>query len=271
MVVYAGQGRQPDAIAYEAGIRALLASFAPVSLDALGERNLQERFDTKFLLHIAELPALLDDLRAHYRVLDIGGNRLSAYQTLYFDTPAFDLYMAQHNGRPDRYKVRSRRYVETRQAFVEVKHKDGNGRTRKDRIATSDMVVALDEAARSFVAVHVPGWARALEPKLWNRYSRVTLVDWTGRERVTFDLDLGFGTERVSQSFPGLVVAELKQERIDRGSPFLAEMRLRGEHASSFSKYCVGAALLFPGLKRNRFNAELLHARRVIERYRDHE
>jgi hypothetical protein len=266
-VVASARPQTPETSAGNASVLDAIACFEAIDLAAMGEGNLQDRIDTKYLLDVRELPALLKALQPHYRVLEVAGARLMGYQTLYFDTPEFSLYQAQHNGRPDRYKARSRRYVQTRQAFLEVKHKNVQSRTLKNRIATPELMTELDDDARAFFALHLPAVSAALEPKLWNRYRRVTLAAHGGGERITFDLDIGFGKELITTGLPGLVVAELKQDRVDRDSPFRLEMRARGVRPIGFSKYCVGAALLHPTLKHNRFKPELLRAQRISERY----
>ncbi|MGE0057927.1 MAG: polyphosphate polymerase domain-containing protein [Dehalococcoidia bacterium] len=266
MTAMAWKPETPAPAPESAGLRRQLATLRPIGLDELGEGNLQDRIDTKFLFPAGELSSLLDALAADYRVLEINGARLHGYQTLYFDTPRFDLYNAQHAGRPDRYKVRSRRYIETRQAFLEVKHKNRRNRTVKNRVATGTLLTDLDADAAAFVRAHLP-FSGELEPKLWNRFSRITLVHVHEPERLTFDLDVAFGKELITTAFPGVVVAELKQAVLNRGSEFLRQARLRGIRATGFSKYCIGAALLHDDLKHNRFKPELLRAQQLSERY----
>lgn len=250
------------------GLRGQLARIEPISLEAVTTAaGLQDRIDTKFVFSAAELPALLDTLASDYRILEINGARLHRYQTLYFDTPGFDLYQAQHAGRPDRLKVRSRRYVETLQAYFEVKHKNRKARTIKHRYLTDSMLIELDDTATGFVDEMAPFPAKDLEPKLWNRFSRVTLVGRNSAERITIDIDIAFAIEQAPVVLGGVVVAEVKQESIDRATPFMRQMRLRNIHETSFSKYCIGAALLYEELKHNRFKPVLLQAARISERY----
>ena len=85
------------------------------------------------------------------------------------------------------------------------------------------------------------------------------------------DVDLGYGRELIAVVLPGVVVAEMKQDRADPGSPFLQLMRANGVRPTGFSKYCIGAALLNPALKHNRFKQELRRAQQISERYVNHE
>jgi hypothetical protein len=247
-------------------LQAVLAAIAPISLEELGTGDLQDRIDTKFLLSVLDVPSLLAAIAADYRVLEINGTRLQRYETLYFDTGDFSLYKAQHAGRPERYKVRSRRYVETGQAFLEVKRKDRRSRTLKNRIATGTMLTGLTDDAAAFVRQHVP-FDGGFEPKLWNRFTRVTLAHVSQPERLTLDLEVSYSSELNVGELPGVVVAELKQAVLDRESPLLREVRRRGIHATGFSKYCIGVCLLNADLKHNRFKPELIRAQRLRERY----
>lgn len=268
MVAIAKLADSPPALAGFNDIRKLLTCFEAVSLDDLQAVALQDRIDSKFLFGQESLPEVLAALALHYRVLDIDGVRAHRYQTLYFDTPGFDLYLAQHAGRPDRYKVRSRRYVETQQCFFEVKHKNAKDRTVKQRYLTRGLVIDLDDTASQFVREICSADPASMEPKLWSRYSRITLVSKDETERLTLDLDLTYTEEHQPVGLPGLVVAELKQAVTNRSSPFWHQMRSRHIQPTGFSKYCVGAALLNPQLKRNRFKPGLLRAARISERYR---
>ena len=64
-----------------------------------------------------------------------------------------------------------------------------------------------------------------LSPKLWINYSRITLVHNERNEKVTFDKDLSFkGMVNGWSYLPGLVIAEIKQERFNPNSDFIKLM-----------------------------------------------
>ena len=60
-----------------------------------------------------------------------------------------------------------------------------------------------------------------------------------------------------------LVIAELKQERVSRNSPFAAALKKRLIRPGSISKYCLGVALLKENAKRNAFKAKILKIEKV--------
>ncbi len=245
-----------------AGLETPLASLDRVGLDEIGALASPNRLDTKFAITGRQLHAVLASLPRHYAVLDVQGALASRYRTLYFDTDRFDLYARQHGGRRNIYKVRTRCYLDSDRSFLEVKRKTAERRTLKVRAQTPDQLTELDPAD-AFLAAHYPFAAAALRPVLWNEFTRITLVSKTRPERVTFDADLTFRHGRTAVALPGVVIAELKQERIDRASPFLAAMRQAGARSRGLSKYCLGAAMLHPALRRNRFRPKIRLLRKL--------
>ena len=109
----------------------IINSYAPISLNEMADVALLNRTDTKYVMTTGTLLAALRHLNNDYRVLEVNGARLHHYQTLYFDTADFTLYQHHHAGASNRYKVRSRAYVESDLAFFEVKRKTNKKRTIK--------------------------------------------------------------------------------------------------------------------------------------------
>jgi hypothetical protein len=246
-----------SAHAFADQVRDHLADFAPVSLDAIGQQASQDRCDTKFLLPQGQLLALLDALRQDYRVLEVGGARLHRYRTLYFDTAGFDLCRRHQRSSRSALKVRSRQYVDSGRSFFELKRKIGPRRSVKARTETPDIVTELTAAEGTFIAAHARINTECLQPTIWNRFERITLASKTCRERVTLDVGVHFKIQSGAIRIPGVVVGELKQERFDRASAFFRHMRTLGSRPTGFSKYCVGAVLLYPQLKRSQARPKL--------------
>ncbi|MCB0199452.1 MAG: polyphosphate polymerase domain-containing protein [Anaerolineae bacterium] len=243
-------------------LRRLLNRFEPITLAEMDAVALLDRTDTKYVMRTDQLYTALAGVSTDYRVLQIDGVRLHPYETLYFDTDDFAMYMRHHAGRRVRFKVRSRQYVASQRAFMEVKVKTRRDRTNKRRIETAGMMTQLTPDASSFVAGQVPLDAAALRPRLWNDFVRVTLVSKHEPERLTLDLDLSFSYGRRYAELPGVAIAEVKQEGINRGSAFVRQMRAMAIPSTGFSKYCIGTALLYPQLKHNNFKGKL----RLVEK-----
>lgn len=235
----------------------LLAQFEPISLADMERVALLDRTDTKYLMRASQLEHALRQLTAQYWVLEVNGTRLNHYQTLYFDTRDFALYRQHHNGLRSRYKVRIREYVNSDQAFWEVKRKTNRERTIKSRRQTQEIKTRIEGHADEFVDIHTPFHAEDLEPKLWNDFVRMTLVSKYRPERLTLDLNLRFGWGDAYAAMPGIAIAEVKQERFSQQSDFIRQMRQLGIRPHRFSKYCAGVYMLYDNVKTNNFKSRM--------------
>lgn len=239
--------------------------FAPISLEQMDGVALLNRVDTKFVMNTRQLWKALIQLQPDYWMLDVNGQRLNHYRTLYFDTPGFELYRAHVNERPERYKVRSREYADSSQSFLEVKHKTRKGRTIKERIATLRPIVRMTPDLESWLYSVGPLGGRLLEPKLWNSFTRITLVSKQGCERVTLDIDLAFATQDRRTRLDGVVIAEVKMDAARIASPFLAQMRAQRIPERGFSKYAIGVAMLYDQVKKNTLKPKLLWVDKIVK------
>lgn len=253
---------------YEPDLPRMIGRFAPIRLNQMDAVALQNRTDTKYLLDTRQLLATLEALAGQYRVLAIDAVRLNPYQTVYFDTPDFDFYLQHHAGKSNRYKVRSRRYVATDMAFLEVKFKTAKQRTVKNRIAVDSLVTTCTPEMAGFLAAHLPIPRSGLETKLWNEFSRITMVSVTHAERLTIDVDLRFYSSDGAVALPGVVVAEVKQSGVDRSSGFVRQMQAAAIQPAGFSKYCIGVSLLYPRIKHNAFKPKLRMVNKLMGDYR---
>ena len=102
----------------------ILSSFDSVSLEDIGAVKLLNRMDSKFPFCIDKLPAVLNRLQKDYFVLEVDGKRQLPYKSLYYDSEDFSCYYTHQFGRANRFKLRTRQYVETNVFFFEVKQKN---------------------------------------------------------------------------------------------------------------------------------------------------
>jgi len=240
-----------------------LSEYESIGLDEMESVQLLDRVDTKFLLHQHHLWQALQRMHADYRVLEVNGIRLNRYRSLYFDTPDFTMYTRHHSGGQNRYKVRCRQYVDSSLAYLEVKFKSSKRRTIKRRRQIDQMMTTLSQDAQTFVSTHCPYDAQHLQPTLWNEFVRITLVSKTQVERLTLDLRLCFRRNRIEAHFADITIAEVKQPKFSVQSAFVRQMRAYGVRPTGFSKYCMGAARLYPYLKQNRFKEKFLRMARL--------
>ena len=233
-----------------------LKEFEPITLKEMDSVKLMDRVDTKFVFRMDQLPGFLDELKRDYRVLEVNGNRSSRYETLYYDTPGLRLYHLHQAGKLNRYKVRSRKYLESDLSFFEVKFKSNKGRTIKHRIKCSGIENEISGRSAEFLQESSPLRASELIPSVWIYYTRITLVNKISAERLTLDIGLNVKHDGKEHLFENLVIAEVKQSK-STFSPFLRLMKKNRLLPGSISKYCMGIMHTHPGVKMNNFKPKL--------------
>ncbi len=244
-------------------VKNILDGYAPISLKEMDSVALMDRTDTKFVFRQSDLLLFLEEIKSEYRVLEVKGNRISRYETLYYDTNKFDLYLAHQRGKPGRYKIRSRKYVESDLNFFEVKYKTNKGRTIKNRVKQNEISGIIENEAEVLLNEKTPIIAAQLEAKLWTNFSRITLVNNKYPERVTIDLNLNFKNDDGDATIDNLVIAEVKQDK-SVSSPFLNLMKKNHVRKGSMSKYCYGVINLFNQIKHNSFKPSLILIKKTL-------
>lgn len=237
-----------------------VAELEPVSLQqVMTAAELQTRSDQKYLLTLPQLDQLIT--ATGLEVLEIDSRRVFGYESVYFDTPDLALFRAHRQGRRNRYKVRTRTYLDSEQCVFEVKLKGTRSQTRKHRMAydMADRGELRPEAQRFLTEVLEPaGMARpALSEVLRNRYHRATLVDRANGVRVTCDVAVRWQAGPTQVVGPDFVIVEVKSAS-GRSAPD-AVLRSLGQRPVSVSKYAIGTALAHPQLAANRWNRALRH------------
>lgn len=245
----------------------VLNTFDPVSLQEMDSVKLMNRIDTKFIINSKRLPHLLAEAAKGYDALEIDGQRITPYSTVYFDTDDLQMYTMHHNGKKNRYKVRMRAYENSGQSFLEVKHKNNRGRTSKKRIEIEHEQfthMAFSEVNRPFLENRVPYPVEALQPVLRNYFSRITLVDRNKTERITIDLGLKFRNVETNSEAPmdDLIIIEIKQDGAVK-SVFRSLLDQMHVLPGSMSKYCLGMVLVKPGIKMNRFKTKIRRINKI--------
>jgi len=242
----------------------ILATFDPITLEEMSSIKLMNRIDTKFVTTRRKLMQLLDMARADYWAQDIRGERLSKYDTTYFDTDDFAMYRIHQSGHTGRQKMRFRTYVSSDLHFLEVKTKNNHGRTKKKRIKVFDMDLD-DEGKRAFLAEHLRYDIADLQPAIRNNFERITLVNRAKTERLTIDTNLQFFNlvSGENRDMGPLVIIELKRDGLCY-SPVLEMLRQLRIHPHGFSKYCMGSAMTNSQLPVNRFKPKLRDVEKIL-------
>ncbi len=224
--------------------------------DLVAEADLQTRVDRKYLLPVGDVQPYVDALPAGTRVLEIDGRRSFGYASTYFDTADLRCYLDAARRRRHRFKVRTRRYLDSGLCRLEVKTRDCRRRTVKTAIdyAAEDCgrltVPAIGHVASALERWHEPP---ALAPSLLTSYRRTTFVLPGSAARVTVDTDLVFRLPSgVAVAIDRWAVVETKA-----GQAASAADRLLwdgGHRPTTVSKYGTGLALLRPDLPANKWH-----------------
>jgi len=257
-------------------IKQRLSFFQPIGLDQMMSVKLMNRTDTKYVVSLEKLVELLEaSCHDYYVQTNQDDERIAGYHTIYLDTPDHQMYTRHEVGHKPRQKVRMRTYMDTGEAFLEIKHKNNHGRTGKKRLKMEEPNNA-DEANQLVPKVlgklhqdplftHVDGQlqpdsltSHTLEPQLENRFDRITLVNHGMTERLTIDLNLRFhNLENDNEANVGhLAIIELKRDG-HHPSPMHDLLIRMHVHPGGFSKYCIGQALTNPELRTNNFKEKI--------------
>lgn len=240
-----------------------LSCLEPITLDELNSAAaLQTRVDRKYVLRASEVDDILDALRSHVQVLEIGDLRQFAYESVYFDTPDLVTYFLAAQKRRRRFKVRTRTYLDSSLCWLEVKTRGPRGSTVKNRLPYKPEDRALLEPGRWFVdsvlaKESIAGWEEmTFAPTLVTHYRRTTLYLPETNSRVTIDTDLGWeddGCHRLR--VPSMAIIETKT-----GSTASCVDRLlwsRGHRPGKISKYATALAALWPDLPSSKWTRTL--------------
>lgn len=247
-------------------LETLLTSIDQHSLEDQKRSSLMNRIDTKYVLPATMLPIILSVLSDEYTVLSENNKQIFNYETTYFDTKKREFYLAHHNGKLNRYKVRYRRYVESNRSYMEVKFKNNKGRTIKDRISLNQISPAQTEI-NQFINLCLEKKFSPLEKSLHVNYKRITLMNKYRQERLTIDIDIGFQSENNGniRTLPNIIIAELKRETNNDASYFSKLVKSYNHAPLSFSKYCMGCALTGESnLKSNRFKPLISQLNKIL-------
>jgi hypothetical protein len=241
--------------------KGILDKFTGIGLGDIGKANFMNRIDTKFplrsdVLFERILPYIVDD----YYIVEINKLRYMEYETVYFDTPDNKFFTMHQNGKKDRYKVRKRTYVDTGTSFLEIKHKNNKGKTKKKRIEITTSLNEIDSGEYGFLSEHLPEYVdpMTLVPVIQNHFHRITLVRKDMGERCTIDCELGFKTPTENNTeTQGFAMVELKHEAGAPKSPLQKILARNGIKQASFSKYCIGRVLSLQPVKYNLFKERI--------------
>lgn len=235
-------------------LKKIADQFKGISLDDTSTKvALLERIDSKYILTNEMLPSILRACQEEYQILEVNQNRLCKYETIYYDTTALDYYHAHHAGHLNRIKIRIRKYIDSDTRYLEVKHKNNKGLTRKTRKPLMydeiDCLLRLKDPEFMNISSMIK---ENIQESVQIDYTRITMVNIHTKERVTIDIDLSFKNKTTERELKNYVVAEVKQYK-SKPSFFKSLMKKESIREGTMSKYCLGITQLYSKVKKNHF------------------
>ncbi len=244
-------------------IETVVGAYGKSTISELDDLMLLNRKETKYVFPFGRFGEVLNLLDSSYRILDIDWIRIFSYSNQYFDTDDFQLYTDHHNGKRNRFKVRHRHYLDTGAKYFEIKYKTNKKRTIKYRYRKPGLENIITRKGRILIGDLMGLDPGKLIPKTYVKYQRITLIDISGKEKVTFDFNLSFQNENCRRELPGLVIAEVKQQAYSRGSVFMRTMHDIKIYKIRISKYCLGTISTYQGMKYNNFKEKILTINKI--------
>ena len=240
----------------------LLSRFEPITLERMDSIRLMNRIDIKFVTDTLMLKNILNDALSHgYLVFESDGERLHAYDSIYFDTEDLRMFAEHRRGKLVRQKVRTRVYCESGLCFLEVKKKNNHSRTRKKRveIPLADFQdFRSDPEARLWLSSHSGYSVEEVSPAIETLFNRITLVNKGLTERLTIDTSVAFRNLRTGATadLGAAVIVELKQDGRTHSEMknILLKHRVK---PFRISKYCIGVSLTDSGVRTGRFKEKI--------------
>ncbi len=241
----------------------IINRFDSIELNEVDKVKLMSRTDTKYWFHTDILPKVLELISKKYFILKINGLSILPYTTTYYDSPENSMYMAHHNGKLNRYKIRTRSYQSSNLSFLEIKFKNNKNRTIKKRIKITSESTIFSDKEKKFISDNTLYKSDDLRPVLMNKFDRITLVNKDFNERCTIDLNIHYKNENNKSNLQNFVIVELKADGKNRNSTLCCALKEFKIKPSRFSKYCIGMLRLNKGLKHNRFKNKILNINKI--------
>ncbi len=242
----------------------IIEDFDSITLPEMGKVTLLNRTDVKFVFHRDLLSDILLLAKDDYRSLVINEQRYADYNTYYFDTADYSFYLDHHNKRLNRFKVRTRSYVDSDLHFFEIKFKSNKGRTIKSRIKIAQPEEFISDECAEFLKTKSHISSENLKRSIQVKYKRITLTNREMTERITIDFDMSYLINDAQHEYPDLVILEVKQNKSTK-SRLIEILHQQHLHRVSLSKYCFGIASFVDGIKRNNFKNQIRYVKKICD------
>lgn len=255
-------------------------SLTTVRLEDLpAESALLHRVDRKYLIARHQLPELIGAAPESTHRVTVAGRDSLRYESIYYDSEGLTSFHDAAWGRPRRYKIRRRTYLDSGDSWLELKVRDTRGFTHKTR-SLLEGSTADQSYNWTLLAEELGHWGIQPERRYWptlsTQYERSTLYLAQEGCRVTVDRGVNWhrlgapvhshgatanpGDTRIHDDDWGgsMPVAHLSKVIVETktagaASSFDRMLWAHGIRPVSFSKYAVGLARMDEHLPHNRW------------------
>ena len=225
-------------------------SFSQVDYLDLPSGFFLERKENKYIFHKSSLEPLLESKLDSMHLVTSQNATHQKYYSVYFDTEEYNFYMAHHNKRRPRLKIRKRYYSNTDQSYIEYKLKTNNQKLVKTRF---EGTIPKEEHWKETLLEPYLN-QKLLHETVSTEYSRISLVGYACQHKLTLDFDFVFSSQKETSRLDNVVIAEWKYTtETEQDIEKFLYSRNRRLQTSKVSKYCLAMALLDPHVKINSF------------------
>jgi hypothetical protein len=144
----------------------------------------------------------------------------------------------------NRFKLRYRKYLDTGDAFFEIKTKTSDHRTVKKRIQIESLTQGLEGSLDQFLNQNTKTNYENYQPVLTVYFNRVTLVNKYENERLTIDTEIYYTDNlKTVKRLDNIAIIEFKRDEFFKSS-FEIILEQNEVEQSEMSKYCLGIKFL---------------------------
>ena len=246
------------------GINSIVSNFDfckdPIELYPLS--FLQSRYEKKYITSRDQFISLINNKKIQ-NAYSIGFNsKFTKYNNQYYDLENYYLYIIHHNGKKNRFKIRTRYYENSKGTF-ELNYKNNRNLMTKNRFPLLEGENPLLKYGKEISSITKYN-SNLLYESLKTQYYRITLFNRNSPERVTIDTNLIFSGE-VEKRLNDIFIIEIKTDFYSNRSVFnniLKEMKIQ---SIPFSKYCIGISLTNSKIKKNNFKPIMNRINKIME------
>lgn len=250
----------------------ILQDFPTIDLNQLNaSARFMERIENKYIVDNNQLQEFFKKAGDQYYVLQINNNIVFSYENMYMDTQDYHFYHEHEHKKHKRIKLRTRKYVDNKQAFFEYKQREWK-LVRKFRYECKlDGHGKMTDASNQFYAKlaneFYPEHKKTLvSPSISTNYQRITLCSKNSDERVTIDFNLELSDLRNPKSrkkrLTHFAIIENKSTHKHATShKILKELGIKS--AKSCSKYCLGVYYFKKSSSRKTFQKTINHIEKM--------